>query len=88
MKNYTKGFIVSNFLLVQTAAKLRNSQIYDNYKLSYSLNYSSFFQVIVHTFEKVIIRKIFPKYMDPTTSILLSFQVIHRYENLLYNIFL
>ena len=35
--NCTKGFIVSNFLLVRTAAKLRNSQIYGNCQLWYSL---------------------------------------------------
>ena len=33
MKNCTQGFIVSNFLLVQTAVKLRNSDIYKNWEL-------------------------------------------------------
>ena len=32
-KNVTQGFIASNFLLVQTATKFRNSQICKNYQL-------------------------------------------------------
>ena len=36
--------------------------------LWYNLNYSNFFQVFVHIFEIHIIRKIYPKYMNPATS--------------------
>ena len=68
MKNCTQGFIISIFLLVQTVAKLRNLQIYENCQLWYSLNYSNFLQVIVLISKKVIIRKIFPKYMGLITS--------------------
>ena len=32
-KNCTQGFIVSIFLLVQTAVKLRNLRIHENYQL-------------------------------------------------------
>ena len=46
------SFLASNFLLVQTAVKFRNSQIYENFQLWYSLNYSTFFQVFVHIFQK------------------------------------
>ena len=48
--------------------KLWNSQIYENCQLSYNLNYSNFFQVFVHIFEKHTIREIFPKYIDPVTA--------------------
>ena len=71
MKNFIQGFIVLNFLLAQTSAKLRNSQIFKNWQLWYRLNYSNFFQVFVHIFEKSaehIIRKIFLRFMDPVTS--------------------
>ena len=59
------------FLLVQTSAKLRNSQIFENCQLWWSLNYSNFFQVFAHIFEKSeehISRRIFAKFMDPVTS--------------------
>ena len=70
-KNCTQGFIILNFLLVQTAVKLRNSLMYESCKLWYSLNYFNFVQVFVRIFEKAeeyIIQKIFPEYMDPVTS--------------------
>ena len=51
-ENSTQSFINSNFLLVQTSVKLRNS---------------NFFQAFAQIFEIYIIRKIFPKYMDPVT---------------------
>ena len=63
-ENWTQGFIVLNFLFAPTAVKLRNSQIYENYQLWCSLNYSNFFQDFVRIFEKPgkhIIRKIFYK---------------------------
>ena len=50
---------------MKTAVKLTNSQIYEDCQHWYKLNY---FQVFVPTFEKHLIRKIFPKYMDPVTS--------------------
>ena len=54
---------------MHTAIKFKNSQIYQNCRLWYSLNYSTYLEkVIVHIFKKVIIRKIFPNYMDPITS--------------------
>ena len=60
--NCTQGFIALNFLFAPTAVNLRNSQIYENYQLWCSLDYSNFFQVFVRIFEKPekhIIRKIF-----------------------------
>ena len=96
-KNCTQGYIASKFFLMQTAAKLRNSQVHKNYQLWYSLNYSNFFQVFVNIFQKHIIRKIFPKYMDPVTCLMIfsfstikvllwhHYQVIHCYENLRYS---
>ena len=59
------------FFISADFAKHRNSQIFENYQLRYSLNYSNFFQAFVHIFEKSeehIIRKIFPKFIDPVTS--------------------
>ena len=59
------------FFLVQTSAKLRNSQIFENCQLWYSLNYSNFFQVFVLIFEKLeehIIWKMFSKFMEPVIS--------------------
>ena len=51
-ENSTQSFINSNFLLVQTSVKLRNS---------------NFFQAFAQILGIYIIRKIFPKYMDPVT---------------------
>ena len=48
--------------------KLRDSQIYENCQLLYNLNYFNFFQGFVHIFEIHIIRKLFPKDMNPVTS--------------------
>ena len=48
----TRTFIVTNFLLVPTAVKLRNSKNYEICQLWYSQNYSNFFQVFVHAFAK------------------------------------
>ena len=58
------------FFISADFAKHRNSQIFENCQLRYSLNYSNFFQVFVHIFEKSeehIIRKIFPKFIDQVT---------------------
>ena len=57
-KNYTQGFIISNFLSAQTHLKLRNS---------------NFFQVFVQIFEMQIRRKIFPKDMDPVSTCFVVF---------------
>ena len=59
------------FLLGKTAVKFRNSQIYENCQLWYSLNYSNLFRVFIYIFEKLeelIIQKIFLKCMDAVTS--------------------
>ena len=42
-KTVLKVLLFQFFLLVQTAVKLRNSQIHENYQLWYVLNYSNFF---------------------------------------------
>ena len=47
LKIVLKVFIISNFLLVQTAGKLRSSPILENFQLWYKLNYSNFFQAFV-----------------------------------------
>ena len=67
-KNYTQGFVISNFLLVQTPGKLRNLLIQENCQFWYKLNYSNFFQALVCIFEIHLIRKIFPKYIDTFSS--------------------
>ena len=67
MKHCTQGFVILNFLLVQTP-ELRDSQIYENGQLWYSMSYSNFLQVFTHISEIHIIGKIFTKYMDPVTS--------------------
>ena len=53
MKNWAQSLIISNFLLAQTPAKLKNPNI---------------FHVFVQIFEMHVIQKIYPKYMDPVTS--------------------
>ena len=63
-----KVLLFQFFLLVQTAVKLRNSQIHENCQLRYVLNYSNLFYVFLHIFGKHITRKIFPKFIDPVTS--------------------
>ena len=59
-KNYTQGFIISNFLLVETG-RLRNLLILTFIQTEL---YSKFFQVFVYIFEIHIIRKMFPKLID------------------------
>ena len=63
-KNYTQGFIISNFLLVETG-RLRNLLILTFIQTEL---YSKFFQVFVYIFEIHIIRKMFPKLIDTVAS--------------------
>ena len=50
--------------------------------LRYNVSYFNFFQVFVYIFEAQIIRKMFPKYMDPVVSTRSEKNVVTKYFHL------